>query len=84
MGGDDEIAVVEYEGEWYVHQVFGGNAWLAIVNGKRFQNYIEASSYAYSFCDQDTQYGVCVYKKYQPSQVALNRMEKKGWKKSTF
>ena len=68
MGRDDEIAIVLYKDQWYVDQVFGGNAWRAIVNGTVFQDYREALNFASNSCDPDTEYGVCVYKNYDPTK----------------
>jgi hypothetical protein len=65
MSSDDEVAVVFFLGYWYVYIVHGGNAWVALIYGQRFDTYEEALSEAH-FIDDHTEYGVCTYKKYDP------------------
>ena len=54
MGGDDEVAVVQYAEKWYVKVVHGSNAWIAIEKGVEFLGYNEALAYAHSI--KNTEY----------------------------
>ena len=65
MGGDDEVAVVQYKDKWYCDIVFGGNAWLAIERGSEFSDYDQALLCAGSF--RYTEYGICIYRNYEPT-----------------
>jgi hypothetical protein len=62
MSGDDEIAVVEHEGYWYVELIMGGNVDVVHKSGKIFESKTEALMYAHELDKKEhTEYGVQIY-----------------------
>ena len=61
MSRDDEVAVVQHEGFWYVGHVSGQNIHYAITEVVKFSDKKKAIDFANTF--GYTEYGVCVYGK---------------------
>ena len=70
MSSDDQIAVVLYEGCWFVSHVSGGNYHLAVKNSRAYKNKKQALSAALLF--PKTEYGICIYDRISTAQIDEN------------